>query len=382
MIGRARGRQDGSEIRLTVYSEGTSVGGAEIVLGHLLSELDPRIVVSVLGVRTAVVEAVAARRPGAQTMIVPDAENKANLPAIGAHVRAVRALRPDILHVNLHSPWEGQYGILAGLLNGCHVVAVEHSPFGSRSRLQRLLRRALCSRLAAHVAVGERAATRIEHLIGLAPGSIETIDNGVPDIPLTPIPRAARGPVIGALARFAPAKGLDLLVRAFASLPEEVHCVLVGDGPERASLESLAGELGVSDRMIVTGWVERPRDYLPGFDVVAMPSRFEAFGLVAIEAGLAQRPVVATAVDGIPDAVVDGTTGVLVPPEDPVALAEAISALLRDPSKRTEMGRRARARALDRFGVARMARSYEELYRRLPSSGRRGDTKMTKAGRS
>jgi glycosyltransferase involved in cell wall biosynthesis len=368
-------------MRLTVYSEGTSVGGAEIVLGHLLAELDPRIEVSVLGVRRAVVETVAARRPGLHTAIVPEAENKADLAAIAAHVRAVRALRPDVLHVNLHSPWEGQYGILAGLLNRCRVVAVEHSPFGSRSGLQRLLRRALCSRLAAHVAVGERAARRLEHLIGMAPGSIETIDNGVPDIPLTPIPRVARGAVIGALGRFAPAKGLDLLVRALASLPEEVNCVLVGDGPERANLESLAAELGVSDRVVLTGWVERPRDYLPGFDVVVMPSRFEAFGLVAVEAGLAERPVVATAVDGIPDAVVDGATGVLVPPEDPVALAKAISALLRDPSKRTEMGRRARARALERFSVARMARSYEELYRRLLSSGRGGGTHMVEAGR-
>ena len=354
-------------MRLTIYMDAVAVGGAEITVGHLLAALDPAIEVSVLGVDGAVTRAVASRRPGTEFALVPKARNKVDLRAIAAHGRAVRALRPDILHVNLHTPWQGQYGILAGLLNGCRVVAVENSAFGSASRPQRLLRRVLCSRLAAHVAVGERAARRIEQLIGLAPGSVEAIDNGVPDVALSPIPRAGRGPVVGALGRFSPEKGFDLIVRSLASLPSEVTCVLVGDGPERGALEQLAGELGVEDRVLFTGWVERPRDYLPGFDVVAMPSRFEAFGLVAIEAALAERPVVATAVDGIPDAVVDGSTGVLVAPDDAPGLADAIRALLGDPGAREEMGRRGRERALERFSVSRMAASYEELYRRLLS---------------
>jgi glycosyltransferase involved in cell wall biosynthesis len=220
--------------------------------------------------------------------------------------------------------------------------------------------------------VGERAARRIEHLIELPPGSVETIDNGVPDVALNPMPRVGPGPVIGALGRFSPEKGFDLVLRSLATLPTEVTCVLVGDGPQREALEHLAEELGVRDRVVFTGWVGRPRDYLPGFDVVAMPSRFEAFGLVAIEAALAERPVVATDVDGIPDAVVDGSTGLLVPPEDPAALAEAISTLLGDPSTREEMGRRGRARSLERFSVERMAGSYEDLYRRLLSAGGSG----------
>jgi glycosyltransferase involved in cell wall biosynthesis len=354
-------------MRLTVYMDAVAVAGAEIATGHLLAALDPAIEVSVLGVDGAVAQEVASKRPGTRLSLVRKARNKADLPAIGAHVRAVRALRPDVLQVNLHTPWQGQYGILAGLLNRCHVVAVENSAYESASRAQRLLRRSLCSQLAAHVAVGERPARRIEQLIGLAPGSVEAIDNGVPDVALSPLPRAGRGPVIGALGRFSPEKGFDLLVRSLALLPSDATCVLVGDGPERDSLEDLAAEMGVRNRVVFTGWVERPRDYLPGFDVVAMPSRFEAFGLVAIEAALAERPVVATTVDGIPDAVVDGSTGVLVPTEDPARLAAAISALLRDPRMREEMGRLGRERALERFSAAKMAGSYEELYRRLLS---------------
>jgi glycosyltransferase involved in cell wall biosynthesis len=341
------------------------VGGAEISLGHLLAELDPSIEVSVLGVRPRVVEAIASRRPGSSASIVPRVRNKADLGPIAAHVRAIRALRPEVLHVNLWSSWEGQYGVLAGLLYRCHVIAVEQIVFGAPPSLQRVLRRMLCSRLSAHVAVGERVAREVEEMIGLRPGSIETIHNGVPDLPLNPVPRPAEGPIVGAVGRLAPQKGLDLLVRATALLPRDVTCVLVGDGPERGELERLAASLGVGDRVIITGWVERARDYLPALDVVAMPSRFEGFPLVGIEAMLASRALVATRVQSIPEAVEDGTTGLLVPPEDVGALANAIAELLRDDSRREEMGREARARALQRFTSGAMARSYEALYRRL-----------------
>jgi glycosyltransferase involved in cell wall biosynthesis len=354
-------------MRLTVYSEATSVGGAETVLGHLLAELDPGIEVSVLAVDQTVAEALASRRPAARATLLRAPGGKADVRAMAQHLRALRRQRPEIVQVNLQTPWVGQHGILAGLLGGYPVLAVEHLPFPSHSRLQRSTRRALCSRLAAHVAVGERAARRTEEVIGLRPGSVETIHNGVPDLRLNPVPRRAGGPTVGAIGRFTPQKGLDLLVRALARLPADVTCVLVGDGPERGNLERLAEELEVRERVALTGWVERPRDYLAAIDVVAMPSRFEGLPLVAIEAALAERPVVATAVDGIQEAIVGGATGILVPPEDPVALGEAISALLRDQSMREQMGVRARAQALERFSVTGMARSYEELYRRLLS---------------
>lgn len=350
--------------------DSTDIGGAEIALGHLLAELDPSIDVSVLGVDRRVAEAIASRRPGTPVSIVPPVRNKADLGPIAAHVRAIRARRPDVLHVNLWSSWEGQYAILAGWLNRRPVVAVEQIVFGAQPRIQRALRRALCSRLSAHVAVGERVAREVETMIGLAPGSIETIHNGVPDLPLNPVPRPVEGPTVGAVGRLAPQKGLDVLIRAAALLPPDVTCMLVGDGPLRGDLERLAASLGVADRVLITGWVERARDYLPALDVVALPSRFEGFPLSAVEAMLASRPLVATPVQSIPEAVEDGITGLLVPPEDGDALARAIAELLHDPSRREEMGRRGRARALERFTSATMARAYEALYRRVLSEPR------------
>jgi glycosyltransferase involved in cell wall biosynthesis len=352
-------------VRLTAYMDSVEIGGAEISLGNLLTELDPSIEVTVLGVNAGVVEKIAARRGGSSTLTLPPVRGKADLGRIVKHVRAVRALRPDLLHVNLQSPWEGQYGILAGLINRRPVVAVEQIVFGAQPRRQRWLRRALCSRLSAHVAVGERAAREIEEMIGLEPGSVETIYNGVPDEPLTPVPRPAEGPIVGAVGRLVHQKGFDLLIRALESLPAEATCVLVGDGPERASLEELASRLGLRDRLIVTGWAERPRDYLPSFDVVALPSRFEGFPLVAVEAMLARRPLVVSRVESLPEAVENGTTGLLVPPDDVEALAGALTELLSDPDRREAMGERGRARALARFTSTAMARSYEAVYRRL-----------------
>jgi glycosyltransferase involved in cell wall biosynthesis len=350
--------------------DAVAVGGAEIVLGHLLAELDSSIEVSVLGVDRDVADTVASRRPGSPVSVVPPVRNKADLGPIAAHVRAVRDLRPDVLHVNLWSSWEGQYAILAGLLNRRPVVAVEHIVFGDQPPIQRVLRRALCSRLAAHVAVGDRVAREIEEMIGLARGSIETIHNGVPDLPLDAVPRPSDGTLIGAVGRLVPQKGLDLLIRSVALLPDEVTCVLIGDGPLRADLEQLAASLGVADRVLITGWVERPRDYMPVLDLVALPSRFEGFPLVALEAMLASRPLVATDVQSIPEAVEDGVTGFLVPPDDVGALTGALTEALSDRPRLEEMGRRARARALERFTAPTMARSYEALYRRLLNDNR------------
>lgn len=352
-------------VRLTAYMDSVEIGGAEISLGHLLAGLDPSIEVTMIGVDAGVVAQIAERRPGTRAMTVTRVGGKADVKPIVQHVRAMRASRPDLVHVNLQSPWEGQYGILAGLLNRRPVVAVEQIVFGDQTRPQVLLRRALCSRLSAHVAVGVRAAREIEEMIGLEAGSVETIYNGVPDLPLHPLTPPVAGPVVGAVGRLHAQKGFDLLIRALPSLSSEVSCVLVGDGPERANLEALASSLEVRDRLFVTGWTARARDYLPAFAVVAMPSRFEGFPLAAVEAMMARRPLVATRVESLPEAVEDGRTGLLIPPDDVDSLAGALKDLLGDPARRREMGERAREIALRRFTDKAMTRSYEDIYRRL-----------------
>jgi glycosyltransferase involved in cell wall biosynthesis len=167
--------------------------------------------------------------------------------------------------------------------------------------------------------------------------------------------------VVLGVGRLVPVKGFDVLVRAVARLPE-THLVLVGDGPERAALLHLAEELGIADRVTVARWTDTVSGWLSGFDVLAMPSRFEGLPLVLLEAMLAERAVVATDVGSIPDALRQGETGLVVPVDDDVALAEALVQLRNDPGLRQRLGHAAGALARERFTLTAMTRAYEAIY--------------------
>jgi glycosyltransferase involved in cell wall biosynthesis len=147
--------------------------------------------------------------------------------------------------------------------------------------------------------------------------------------------------------------------------PEGVHTVVVGDGPERAQLEALAGQLGLADRVHLAGHQQDVRPWLAALDVLVLSSDWEGMPNALLEAMAAGLPIVATAVGGVPEVVVDGATGLLVPPGDPSALAEAITRLLRDPDLRRTMGQAGRARVERRFSINETVRLTEELYATL-----------------
>ena len=189
------------------------------------------------------------------------------------------------------------------------------------------------------------------------------IHNGVPDVALESLPRPYAGPTIGTIGRLDRQKGFDLVLRSLVELPDS-HLVIIGDGPERGALEQLAAELGVAARTEFQGWRDDPRRHLTTFDVFVAPSRFEGFPLVIVEAMLAGLPVVASAVGSVAEAVVDGRTGLLVPPEDPRALARALAALLGDSGRRMSMGAAGREHA-QAFTPRAMALAYERLYHEI-----------------
>ncbi|OLB15188.1 MAG: hypothetical protein AUH07_03240 [Gemmatimonadetes bacterium 13_2_20CM_70_9] len=157
-------------------------------------------------------------------------------------------------------------------------------------------------------------------------------------------------------------KGLDYLVKALAQLPPQrrVRLVVVGeDWGGVADLRSLARTLGIEDRILFKGLLARDevlRAYASA-DVFVLPSLFEPFGIVLLEAMAAGLPVVASRVGGIVDVVEDGKTGLLVPPRNPQAIADAIERLLSNPTLRQRMGAEARMRA--------PAYSWEELVPRI-----------------
>jgi glycosyltransferase involved in cell wall biosynthesis len=215
-----------------------------------------------------------------------------------------------------------------------------------------------------HVGVGDRTSREVEALVGLAPGSVQTIHNGVPDDPRVPEPRAQTAPSIGAVGRIEPQKGFDVLIRALGEV-DDATLAIVGEGSERRALLDLARRTGVAERIRWRGWSDDARSYLASFDVFVLPSRFEGFPLVVLEALLARLAVVAADVGSVAEVVLDGETGLLVPPEDPGALAAAIRRLLADDDLRRGLAERGRQLVLERFTAARMSRAYESLYHEL-----------------
>jgi glycogen(starch) synthase len=202
------------------------------------------------------------------------------------------------------------------------------------------------------------------------------IPNAIECAPVDQEPLPIHSPRLLCVGRLVRVKGFDLALRALAALVDRfprARLIVAGDGAERAALQEQAATLGVADAVDFRGWVE-PND-VPALNNTAtmllMPSRDEGLPLVALQASQMARPVVATRVAGVPEVVVDGETGVLVEPEDSVALARAIAFLLDHPQAARRMGEAARKRARDVFGWERHVDAYDALYRRLNSSGSR-----------
>jgi glycosyltransferase involved in cell wall biosynthesis len=176
--------------------------------------------------------------------------------------------------------------------------------------------------------------------------------------------------VLAIVSRLTPWKGHQALLRALTEVlrrhPQTVLLV-VGEPAfwnEEYSdeLQRLAAELGVSEATRFTGYREDVPEVLALTDVFVLPSTDEPFGRVIVEAMAMERPVVATETGGVPEIVVPGETGMLVPPEDPAALAEAIVALLGDPQRGREMGRRGRERVLEHFDARRTVAQVQQVY--------------------
>jgi len=212
------------------------------------------------------------------------------------------------------------------------------------------------------------AASLARTAVRLAPDAgprVPVIPNGVDpeafaDGPAFPHPH----PYVLAVARLSRQKGVDLLLRAFARLRAgDLDLLVAGDGPERAALFAERDRLGLGERVHFLGTVE-PASVAclyRGALVVACPSRWEGLPLVCLEAMASARAVVAAAVDGVPDAVADGETGLLVPPEDPEALADALGALLADPARRRALGARGRTVVCERFAWPVIADRYLDV---------------------
>lgn len=198
------------------------------------------------------------------------------------------------------------------------------------------------------------------------PGPV-VIPNGVDLVRFRPAPGSQADHMILFVGRLVPQKGVDALLRAFAVVLRKcpgIRLVIAGDGYHRLYLERLSRHLGLPPHVEFVGWQTGPalaRLYQEA-EMVVVPSAYEPFGLVALEAMACGRPTVASRTGGLAEVVVDGSTGYLVPPGDYLYLAQRMAQLLLEPARAAAMGQAARQEAM-RYGWERIAELTHDVYR-------------------
>ncbi|WP_437586197.1 glycosyltransferase [Sorangium sp. So ce1000] len=282
--------------------------------------------------------------------------------------------------VHSHNQQPLVYATAAGRLHRVPVCHTLHGAMFDQGR--RAWLRHMAAKLAdAHVAVSQPTADFMLKHNEVPSSKLHVILNGIdlsrfrPDTAARHRIRAELGIprdawVAGAVGRLSQVKNHALLLRAAAAGilsgdSDDARLLLVGDGPEAASLRALAEGLGISDRVIFAGERHDVPRLLSASDVFVLSSKSEGLPLSMVEAMTTGLPVVSTAVGGIPALIADGETGFLVPSEDEGALAAKLAALKGDPTLSEAMGKRGRKLALRRYSAERMMASYMDIYETL-----------------
>jgi glycosyltransferase involved in cell wall biosynthesis len=227
---------------------------------------------------------------------------------------------------------------------------------------------AVCDAVARNLVDGGVPKDRVTTVrSGVAPGRPAQDDEG--RILRESLGISADDPVIGIVAHVLPHKGFDDLIRALGLIVprfSQVRCLVVGEAPRRKYLDhllDLAAQVGVRDALILAGAQEDVPRFLRAMDLFVLPSLTEGLPLTVLEAMAVGKPVIATAVGGIPEAVCPGETGLLVPPRDPGKLAAVVIDLLKDPAKARAMGDAGRRRVEKTFTMDNEAAQTARVYR-------------------
>lgn len=297
------------------------------------------------------------------------------------HSRAyqiAKEFKPDILH---GAVYEGEaLACSIGLrMPSVKVIMEETSDPVNRRWTGNALMRAMCLRADVCIGVSPKVADYLKGTLKIPKQKIRTVNNAVPEVEM---PSAERlqdmratleirpgDLIIGSVGRIYDGnKRFSDLIRALPAVRERhptARVLIVGDGPDRTMLAELAQSLNVAPDVIFAGFQGNARDFYHVMDIFALASAHEAFGLVLVEAMLAEIPIVATAVGGIPFVLDGGRTGRLVPPLDPTKLSAAIVDLLDNPSERARLAREGLSRARSEFSASRYLAEIDHLYHTL-----------------
>ena len=363
-------------MRVLHVAKVTGIAGAE---NHLLALLPA---LRALGVDAEVVLLQEPGRPVAKLVRaflaagVPTFELAINMDLdpwlVGRLARLVRSRGAHAVHTHgVHADLYGRL-CLQGL-DGVLLLQTRHNDDRFRRLwIMRLLNQWLARRCVRIVAISDAVREFVCAVEGIPPRKVERIYYG---LDAAPAPQNvadlrtelgwAGAPLIGFVGRLTGQKGVDVLLNAFAivhrALPT-ARLLLIGDGPQRDALAVLAGGLQISAAVHFAGWREDARAQMAALNVLAIASRWEGFGLVTLEAMQAGVAVVASRVSALPEIVLDGETGLLVPAANAAKLAAALLALLQDPQRAMQLGENGRLRAAQLFTVKQMAVQHAALY--------------------
>ena len=283
------------------------------------------------------------------------------LPASFKSRQVLREFKPDIVHAHMQTalllviPWTKLYGIpMVGHLHNVHDKSAHRMSWADRL-----------------ITVSESVQQSMLEL-GVPAAKLRTVLNGTVRSPRVPsiaelVPEPLLRPAILTVAGMSHRKGISELIQAFEVVGTELsdaHLYLAGIGPEKPLFEQQAADSPLSDRIHFLGFTSIPQRLMLSSDVFVLASRRDSFGLVLAEAREAGCAIVASDVDGIPEALDGGEAGILVPAQSPKALADAILGLLKDDKLRQEWRRKAGV-GLERFTVARMTQEVMDVYKEV-----------------
>lgn len=354
-----------------------SIGGAQSALLRLLKHLDrqrfePQVACYYNG------DGVVARQIRANGIPVIDLgmSGKYRIDAFWRFYRLLRTQRPTILHTWMfHANISGR---LIGKLAGVPLIISSERTMGQEGIFRRWVDRSTVGLTNSVVCVSQSVSRFAQDTIGLPVSKLTVIPNGIDldqyDQLLSQgeargkfnLPKEAL--IVGAIGRPRPVKGYLYLVEAFARLADTYPAaclVFIGNGPDRPNLIDKVRSLGLEDRVIFLDDQTDIPGLLPAIDILAVPSLYEGMPNVVIEAMAAGVPVVATNVGGTQEVIINGETGILVPPQDANALSEGISSLLQKPDLRRQIGLSGQQRAYKFYNIQNTVQQTQLLYDKL-----------------
>lgn len=385
-------------MRVLHLIKATQIGGAErhlllLLTGLRQNNIDAQLTILVepdKPMEDLQAEAAARGIPTHTLTIHSDAD-----PNVVAQLRNyLLEFEPVILHTHLvHAD---TYGMMATrFLPNIKVISSRHNDDPFRNHLAvKVASRLLWRSIQGGIAISEHIRRFMIEVEGAPSDRVHTVLYGIEPNSVTESAIAqaratlrtslgleADATLLGMACRLTEQKGISYALQAFAQIKEDhpnTFLVIAGDGPLREELEATAQQYGLAQHVFFLGWRDDVPQLIQGLDLFLMPSLWEGFGLVLLEAMQARLPIVASAVSAIPQIVVDGETGLLVQPRDVYGLVAAIRTLLADSDQSHEMGQRGAERVRTHFSAERMAEETLTVYRRyVPRVLNTGKRKVT-----